>query len=111
MGRVDFNKVCKDYGIRVCSFQSMADQLEKIGLDLQKSSGYAFIRNDQPVILFDKNRPIEEVRFTIAHELGHILLGHLSYRNQNEGIPKCYEQEADAFAAALIANDIICRYG
>lgn len=109
MKKVSFKQVCNDYGIRLCSFQSAEKYMKMVGLDPSKSSGYAVYQN-RPIILFDDERPIEEVRFTVAHELGHILLGHLSYRQENGEIPEWAEREADTFAAVFIANEILCRY-
>ena len=109
MNKVSFSKVCDDYGIRLHSFQSAEKYMKMVGLDPSKSSGYAVYQNC-PIILFDDKRPIEEVRFTVAHELGHILLGHLSYRQKNGEIPEWAEREADAFASVFIANEILCRY-
>lgn len=58
--------------------------------------------------VYDATRRRERVRFTLAHEIGHIVLGHLSEfretdgggltREQNETL----EREANAFAAELL---------
>lgn len=65
---------------------------------------------DTPLIIFDDTRPRFEQRYIVAHELAHLLLGHLSFRNDWK-YPEQMESEANIFAAVLMANDILCRYG
>lgn len=61
----------------------------------------------QPWILIAKDRPVRRQRFTCAHELGHILLGHtgeykLVNREPSRG-DNPIEQEANVFASRLLA--------
>lgn len=53
-----------------------------------------------PVIFLNKNQPADRMRFSLAHELGHLVMH--SYPSPN------MEQEADQFASALLMpqNDI-----
>lgn len=59
-------------------------------------------------IVYDDAETLGRTRFTIAHELGHILLGHEleagfgHYRKISEGKP-ITETQADEFAARLLA--------
>ncbi len=59
-------------------------------------------------IIYDDTLPYEVVRFTLAHELGHIVLGHNLIESIDERIliseliPKA-EREADTFASRLLA--------
>lgn len=59
-------------------------------------------------IVYDDTETIGRIRFTIAHELGHILLGHeleagfTHYRKISEGKPTT-ETQADEFATRLLA--------
>lgn len=58
------------------------------------------------VIVYDDRSSLPRSRFTVAHELGHILLGHPLYdahtRQYSESRPQV-EIEADSFAARLLA--------
>ena len=117
--RIDFNKVCKDYGIRLFSYQSLRkanngllESHKELDSVMRESSGVCFaIGGNQPVIAFDADRDDLEIRYTVAHELGHILLGHLRFRSGvKEIMPNFAEAEANIFAATLMANDILCRY-
>lgn len=59
------------------------------------------------IIIYDDTKPVDICRFTLAHELGHIFLGHdlkhTKYAGTKEfvGKPKS-EQQADMFALRLL---------
>lgn len=61
------------------------------------------------IICYDERESIERIRFTICHELGHILLGHplkLGLIQHTRTIDKErpeIESEADMFAARILA--------
>lgn len=111
---INFSKICRDNGIRVCAYQDVPAIAKAIGLDPTGSTpGISIKQPDGPaVILYNKDCSARERRFTIAHELGHILLGHLDYRTGQDGrYPDFVESEANFFAVSLIAHDIISEYG
>lgn len=112
-GKIDLNKVCKDRGIRHVAYSSCQDAVRKLGLDARKEPGVAFVVEDgTPVILFNDTMTPLEIQFTVAHELGHILLGHLNYRKSvRDRYPDFAESEANYFAVAVIAHNLICQYG
>lgn len=106
----DFNEICKNYGVRALSYHGARELIRKHGLEQLASStaGFCFFAGNQPVIIYDSTRSPLEVRFTIAHELGHIVLGHLNFRrNFWEEFPNCAEREADSFALFMLANELI----
>lgn len=110
MSRVDFNKVCKDYSIHVDTL-AQVEALNDFKFP-EGSTGFAVVKDGKSVIFYDDTLPTYEQRYVVAHELGHILLGHLSHRNQALTTnPDWCETEANIFAAVLMANDIICQYG
>ena len=111
---VDLNKICKEYGIRPVSYRSGQQVIHNHNLEqlVSQTSGFCFFDGNQPVIFYDDSLPVIDVRFTVAHEMGHILLGHLSFRSDfREKLPDSAEREADAFAVQLLANDLVRRYG
>lgn len=111
MNGVSLIRICKDCGIKV----SLLKDAEKLsGIDFHsksKGGGFAMMIGDMPLILIDDSRPRHEQRYTVAHELGHILLGHLSFRQEYGKLPEFAEEEAGIFASVLLANELICRYG
>lgn len=72
------------------------------------------------LIVYDESYSRERIRWTIAHEIGHILLGHLVYFEETAlnrgGLTKrqygVLEVEAHWFAEALLApNVVLYSYG
>lgn len=61
------------------------------------------------IICYDERESIERIRFTICHELGHILLGHplkpglLQHTRTIDKERPEIESEADMFAARILA--------
>lgn len=70
-------------------------------------SGASIFDGSQWYIIFDDENTNQRCRFTIAHELGHIFLGHelvKGYHARTFDITKpAVEQEADVFASRLLA--------
>lgn len=107
--KVDLGKLCAGYGIRAVPYRTAWQLICDCGLEqlANDTAGFCFFLDDQYIILYDSSRPILEVRFTVAHELGHIVLGHLSFRSGVlEKLHDSAEQEADAFAARLLADEL-----
>lgn len=71
------------------------------------NSGASAMVNGNPIILVNRNDSPERQRFTAAHELGHIMLGHVGkYKLVNrEPSPNDnpIEQAANVFASRLLA--------
>ena len=95
---VDLKKICRHLRISVKCYDQDAD-------------GSSQIINGSPVIIIRNGLCRPRARFTIAHEIGHILLGHVGmYRLVNrEPSPSDnpIEQAANAFAARLLAPSCV----
>lgn len=73
----------------------------------ENESGTTYFINDKIYIIYRDSESIQRCRFTIAHELGHILLGHelvgdKHFRKFNT-LKTEIEIEADIFASRLLA--------
>lgn len=93
---VKVGDLCRQLGIRVAYYEAADDD-----------DGKSTIIDGQPWILIAKDKPVRRQRFTCAHELGHILLGHtgkykLVNREPSRG-DNPIEQEANVFASRLLA--------
>lgn len=88
--------LCRQMGIKVSYYDPV-----------DGNDGYCTILLGRPRIFVSRKCSPERQRFTIAHELGHILLGHVGqYKLVNrEPDPgdNPIEQEANVFASRLLA--------
>lgn len=70
---------------------------------------------DMPITIFREDKLNARIRWSLAHELGHIALGHLTkYEFTRLGAPtvgqaSALEREADAFACELLAPPGLLR--
>ncbi len=89
-------KICRELGIKVKYF-NLSEETDGVSLFIE----------GVPYILIDRKVSPERQRFTIAHELGHILLGHVGkYNLVNREITPSdnpIEQAANVFASRLLA--------
>ena len=89
---------------------------EKAGVILHRNSGMNLLKNNQIGlsffynsawhIVYDNTLSRGAIRFTVAHELGHIFLGHSideQHARQFESVPNEEEQSANMFAARLLS--------
>lgn len=94
---VNIVELCRKLGIAVKYY----DKLE------QGNDGKCTVINKQPIILVRQECNRQRKRFTVAHELGHILLCHVGkYELVNREISpndNPIEQEANVFASRLLA--------
>lgn len=97
---IDILKITRSSGIKVIR-NSMVDDL------LPGENGKAYFDGEQWIIIYNDSNPTELSRFTIAHELGHIFLGHeLTHKKYAQARefttkPKS-EEQADQFAIRLL---------
>lgn len=108
---VSLNAICKHLGVRVFSYADAAQMIQKHGLTqiVAQTDGLSFYSKGTPIILFDQTLPLSRNRFTIGHELGHIVLGHVrpgqaTLRNR-EPAPgdDPFETAANQFSVRLLA--------
>ncbi len=91
-------------------FDSFSSYCEKTGAPKSclcgaGTDGLTVRRDGQYIILYNDQVGNERRRaFTLAHEVGHILLSHAGER------PEVEEREANAFAASLLCPAIAARY-
>ena len=83
----------------------------KLGIKLVEGGisqdGYSTIIYDEPYIVVKESLGVRRKRFTVAHEMGHILLGHVGkYELVNREPSEAdnpIEREANIFASRLLA--------
>lgn len=108
---VDVTSICQALGIRVFSYRSGEKMIARHGLQqlTEQTDGFAMMLYDVPVIFFDSRCTKQRARFTIAHEIGHIMLGHVGHGqctriNREPAAGDAPEEtQANQFAARLLA--------
>ena len=108
---VSLNTVCRGLEIRALTYRKGAGIIQQAGLGqaAHRTDGMTFYVQSTPVILYDERKPPQRAKFTVAHELGHIILGHVKpgYFTTMNRDPKPgdapEERAANQFAARLLA--------
>lgn len=91
---VDLHTIVKSMGIKV---------RKDDGTFLNGSDGATFFSSDATCyIVIAPTLTAQEARYTVAHELGHIILGHTLF-NGSVKPPKREEYQADRFAMGILA--------
>lgn len=108
---VDLNAICCKLKIKVLTYGDNTRIIEQAKLNqvVRNTDGMTFYARKTPVILFNERVSPQRAKFTIAHEVGHIILGHvkpgdftIANREPHLGdAPE--EQAANQFAARLLA--------
>lgn len=91
-------KICRDLDISVKVNTALRNKV---------NSGQSMIINDKAFVFVAPDCPNHRLRFTVAHELGHIVLGHVGKYDlvNREPSPNDnpIEQEANVFASRILA--------
>jgi hypothetical protein len=99
---------CLDIGIPVIHLQHLPKKAKKM-------EGMAFEQNGRPVIVLTQNNSHGYALFDLAHELGHITLGHIT--PEHSIVDQKIDAEADdederaanRFALELLTGDSECK--
>lgn len=95
---VDVLALCRRLGVRVVWYDGTREGA---------GDGFSVIVDGVPHICIERGKSVQRTRFTVAHELGHILLGHVGVHTLVNREPSVkdnpVEQAANVFAARLLA--------
>ena len=108
---VNVTKVCQCLDVRVLSYQGGKKIITRHGLEqlTKQTDGFTMLLYRTPIVFFDASCSRQRARFTIAHEIGHLVLGHVKYGRvttiNREPSPQdsLVETMANQFAARLLA--------
>lgn len=108
---VKVSRICRGYGVTLRSYQVGAPLIRELGLEAQCdiSDGFTVRSGNRCYVFYNMEQPPGRVRFTIAHELGHVLLGHLGdgeltvYNRESSSEDAPEEHTANVFASRLLA--------
>lgn len=121
---ISIQELCKNLSITLYNYQDDADIINMFDFqnNTKNNEGFTSIVNKHPVVFYDKTvKPHGRLRFTVAHELGHILLGHLEtnniacragvslWNNGEVNINMPLESAANIFASRLLAPACVLK--
>ena len=97
------SEMCRALGIGLYKYSINAELIKSEGLGpLLSARGFVYqTPHGKLMIFFDASQSCQEVRYTIAHELGHIFQGHFREGRTSLCNP-VIEREADSTAAVLM---------
>ena len=112
---VSVTEVCQKNNILLSSYEKSRDVIRAAGLTdhMENNDGFSLYLSGCYFIFYDGSRPNTRCRFTVAHELGHILLGHFDDPRQKtpytvlnrepSDADRPLERAANVFASRLLA--------
>lgn len=103
--------ICDHYGWVLADYHTGASSIALLGLEelTKQTDGFCAVTKSHAYIFFDSTLPAGRQRFTIAHEVGHLVLGHVAPGGvttvNREPAPgdDPIERQANQFAARLLA--------
>lgn len=95
--------IAKYYGIQIISYGDSGQNRS------ENEDGYSTKLNGQLIIFYNQLKPKQRIRFTIAHELGHCILGHVvdneytyRYNSETDRYKDLKEIQANVFARDIL---------
>lgn len=108
---VNVGQICRHYGWRLTSYRTGQKAIAALGLsDLTKQTdGFCIYSGGRYYIFYDDTMPRARQRFTVAHEIGHIMLRHIGdgqctrINREPAEADAPEETQANQFAARILA--------
>lgn len=89
--------ILENHGI-ICSRANLPDNVDSINISFRSSEGAP----ETSLILFKSSQNYFRQRFSLAHELGHIVLHHCVTKEELEKNTKEFEMQANRFASSFL---------
>lgn len=100
---IDCFDLLDQYGYSVVTYQKVKLQSEELYQMCHEYSDESFRDGTHRIIAYNDEKPSRRIRFSLAHELGHHVLGHTKDTKDNE-------MEANYFASCLLAPCMAIHY-
>ena len=91
------------YGFRIFTYNEAKENNERLFLLCKKYSDDAFRYGKNKTVVYNPEMPQTRISFSLMHELGHEILGHVGTSPKNE-------MEANIFASYILAPRIAIHY-
>lgn len=109
---VSVQKICKSERVKLFTYEEGSALIQKLGLEEHTIENDAFSIGRR--IFYDDTKPAARQRFSVAHELGHIVLHTPNevtvYNREISPGDDPIEREANIFASRLLAPLCVLHY-
>lgn len=99
----DCHKVLEHYGYRIFTYQQLRKTNDRLYRYCCRLSDDAFHYKDFKIVAYDETKLWQRIRFSLMHELGHIILNHTEETPQTEN-------EANYFASHILVPRMAIYY-
>lgn len=99
----DCHKVLEHYGYRIFTYQQLRKTNDRLYRYCCRLSDDAFHYKDFKIVAYDETKLWQRIRFSLMHELGHIILDHTEETPQTE-------HEANYFASHILVPRMAIYY-
>lgn len=108
---VKISEICRKENIIVRSYEKAYPLIKSLGFEknIINNDGFSTIVRGEKYIFYNDNCVVGRQRFTVGHELGHFVMGHVqegtaTYRNKEPNrYDSLIEQEANIIASRILA--------
>lgn len=105
------SEICRHYNWVLADYIDGKRSIELLGLSelKEKTDGFCAVTENHVYIFYDSSLTVGRQRFTVAHEIGHLMLGHVGpdaatvENREPTGAERDEETQANQFAARLLA--------
>lgn len=105
------SEICRHYNWVLADYIYGKRSIELLGLSelREKTDGFCAVTENHVYIFYDSSLTVGRQRFTVAHEIGHLILGHVGpgtatvENREPTGAEREEELQANQFAARLLA--------
>lgn len=104
---VNIQEVINEYNIILVKNSDAGQLLNK--LEISGDNDACAIRLKQRYIVYNPDIYLPRLRFSLAHEFGHIVLGHIKKDSATPEETQHSEEQANIFASRLLAPAIIAK--
>lgn len=106
---LDIKKLIADFGIELFSFDESKDVLQHHNIQINKEA-FALKIKGKCYIFHSSTANEQRMRFSLAHELGHILSGAVKEENKIIQFSDYQETQANIFASRLLMPAIVIHH-
>lgn len=105
------SEICRHYNWVLADYIDGKRSIELLGLSelKEKTDGFCAVTENHIYIFYDSSLTVGRQRFTVAHEIGHLALGHVGpgmatvENREPTGMERGEETQANQFAVRLLA--------